>query len=60
MLPHISLTALEPGDLVFSHTPVGHVGLYIGNGLMVHAPQPNDAVKVSSVSPNAIGAARPG
>jgi cell wall-associated NlpC family hydrolase len=60
MLPHVPLSALEPGDLIFSHTPVGHVGIYIGNGLMVHAPQPHDVVKVSPVSPNAIGAARPG
>jgi len=60
MLPHVPLNALEPGDLIFSHTPVGHVGLYIGGGQMVHAPQPRESVMVSPVSPNAIGAGRPG
>jgi cell wall-associated NlpC family hydrolase len=60
MLPHVPLSALEPGDLIFSHTPVGHVGIYMGNGLMVHAPSPGDVVKVSPVSPSAIGAGRPG
>jgi cell wall-associated NlpC family hydrolase len=60
MLPHVPLNALEPGDLIFSHTPVGHVGLYIGGGQMVHAPQPGESVMVSPVSPNAIGAGRPG
>ena len=28
---------LQPGDLVFFYTPISHVGLYIGNGMMVHA-----------------------
>ncbi len=60
MLPHVSLSELETGDLIFSHTPVGHVGIYIGNGQMVHAPQPGQVVMVSPVSPNAIGAGRPG
>jgi cell wall-associated NlpC family hydrolase len=60
MLPHVPLSDLEPGDLIFSHTPVGHVGIYIGNGQMVHAPQPHEFVMVSPVSPNAIGAGRPG
>jgi cell wall-associated NlpC family hydrolase len=28
---------LQPGDLIFFYSPVGHVGMYIGNGLMVHS-----------------------
>ncbi|UOY01900.1 C40 family peptidase [Blastococcus sp. PRF04-17] len=28
---------LQPGDLVFFYDPVGHVGMYIGDGLMVHS-----------------------
>ena len=40
---------LRPGDLVFFYSPVGHVGLYIGNGQMVHAPTAGDVVKVSNV-----------
>jgi cell wall-associated NlpC family hydrolase len=60
MLPHVPLSSLEPGDLIFSHTPVGHVGMYIGNGQMVHAPRPGEFVMVSAVNPTAIGAGRPG
>ncbi|SDY30829.1 Cell wall-associated hydrolase, NlpC family [Modestobacter sp. DSM 44400] len=40
---------LQPGDLIFFYSPVGHVGMYIGNGLMVHAPTSGDVVRVASV-----------
>lgn len=44
----VSLNALEPGDLLFYGTrgSTHHVAMYIGNGQMVHAPQPGDVVKV--------------
>ena len=38
---------LQPGDLVFPHT--GHVGIYVGGGMMIHAPQTGDVVKVAPV-----------
>jgi cell wall-associated NlpC family hydrolase len=40
---------LEPGDLVF-FSGLGHVGIYMGGGQFVHAPQSGDVVKVSSIS----------
>jgi cell wall-associated NlpC family hydrolase len=40
---------LQPGDLIFFYSPVGHVGIYIGNGLMVHAPTSGSVVKIVSV-----------
>ena len=40
---------LRPGDLVFFYSPVGHVGIYIGNGQMVHAPTRAQVVHVTSV-----------
>ncbi|MBU5488229.1 C40 family peptidase [Clostridium sp. MSJ-8] len=43
----VSYAELQPGDLVFPHT--GHVGIYIGNGQMIHAPQTGDVVKITSV-----------
>ncbi|MFV3013983.1 NlpC/P60 family protein [Clostridium botulinum] len=43
----VSQDQLQPGDLVFPHT--GHVGIYIGGGQMIHAPQTGDVVKISSV-----------
>jgi cell wall-associated NlpC family hydrolase len=38
------------GDLVFFYSPISHVGLYIGNGQMVHAARAGKPVQVSSVS----------
>lgn len=40
---------LLPGDLVFFYPDVSHVGLYIGNGQMVHAPTTGDVVKIASI-----------
>lgn len=40
---------LQPGDLVFFYNPVGHVGIYIGNGQMVHAPTAGDVVRTINV-----------
>ena len=47
---HISLSDAQPGDLVFYFGGgVHHVGMYIGNGKMVHAANPGDGVIVSDV-----------
>ena len=43
----VSRDQLQPGDLVFFYSPVSHVGIYIGNGQMVHAPTFGDVVKVA-------------
>ncbi|MBB3674386.1 C40 family peptidase [Modestobacter versicolor] len=40
---------LQPGDLVFFYSPVSHVGIYIGNGQMVHAPTSGSVVSVVDV-----------
>ena len=39
--PHIAASALQPGDLVFYYSPISHVGMYIGNGMIVHAANPS-------------------
>jgi cell wall-associated NlpC family hydrolase len=60
-LPHVSQDQLAPGDLVFYGHPIHHVGMYIGNGQYVHAPQTGDVVKVASAfRSDYVGAARPG
>lgn len=41
--------SLVPGDMVFFGSPVHHVGIYIGGGKYVHAPQSGDVVKVSTL-----------
>ena len=45
----VSRSALQPGDLVFFHNPISHVGIYIGDGQMVHASTFGQPVKVGSV-----------
>ncbi|MGY1916762.1 C40 family peptidase [Blastococcus sp. SYSU DS0973] len=45
----VSRDQLQPGDLVFFYSPISHVGIYIGNGQMVHAPTSGDVVKVASI-----------
>jgi cell wall-associated NlpC family hydrolase len=59
-LPHVRLDSMLPGDLVF-WGPGGsqHVGLYVGNGLMIHAPHTGDVVRIAPVYGSPIGAARP-
>ena len=49
---YVSRENLEPGDLVFfaKGGNIHHVGIYIGNGNMIHAPQTGDVVKVSSIN----------
>lgn len=45
----VSRDSLQPGDLVFFGSPAYHVGIYIGDGLYIHAPQTGDVVKISPV-----------
>jgi peptidoglycan DL-endopeptidase CwlO len=57
----VSRADLQPGDLVFFYTPVSHVGLYIGNGMMVHARTFGQPVAVTSVDQSGyVGARRIG
>jgi cell wall-associated NlpC family hydrolase len=49
---------LQPGDLVFFHNPVSHVGIYAGGGKMIHAPQTGDVVRYSSVNRGSFSGAR--
>jgi cell wall-associated NlpC family hydrolase len=45
----VSREQLQPGDLVFFYSPVSHVGMYIGNGQMVHAATSGTPVQVVSL-----------
>ena len=59
--PHVASGDLQPGDLVFYYSPISHVGIYIGNGMIVHAANPSTGVVVSGVfSMPYSGAVRPG
>ena len=57
----VSSSDLQPGDLVFYYSPISHVGMYIGNGQIVHAANPSSGVTVAPVfSMPYTGAVRPG
>ncbi len=44
----VSTQHLRPGDLVFFHG-LGHVGIYIGEGRMIHAPQTGERVEIEAL-----------
>ena len=56
----VSYYDLQPGDLVFFYSPISHVAMYIGNGLIVSAPHTGDVVKVVELAymPDYAGARR--
>ena len=59
--PHIAESDLQPGDLVFYYSPISHMGMYIGNGMIVNAENPSVGVTVTSLnSMPYVGAVRPG
>ena len=56
---HVSRSDLEPGDLVFFFPNISHVGMYIGNGMMIDAPNFGEDVKVQPIYWNEfVGAVR--
>jgi cell wall-associated NlpC family hydrolase len=56
----VSTSDLNPGDLVFFYDDISHVGLYIGDGMMIHAPKPGDVVKKAPITEMPIyGSVRP-
>jgi cell wall-associated NlpC family hydrolase len=62
-LPHISLSSLEPGDLIL-YDAEGHVGMYVGGGMIVDAPHSGADVEEISMNEswyaeNEDGAVRP-
>ena len=59
--PHVAASDLQPGDLVFYYQPISHVGMYIGNGMIVHAANPSSGVTTAGLySMPYSGAVRPG
>ena len=59
--PRVPTAAAQPGDLIFYYSPISHVGIYLGGGQLVHAPNSGTVVKVASVSWGKVTAvSRPG
>lgn len=58
---HVSLSDLQPGDLVFFGSDFHHMGLYVGNGQMIEAPHTGAYVRYASIyRSDLIAASRPG
>ncbi|MFI8302437.1 NlpC/P60 family protein [Streptomyces sp. NPDC085927] len=45
----IAVSQAQPGDLVFFYDDITHVGIYVGNGMMIHAPKPGTYVREESI-----------
>ncbi|RCH68098.1 glycoside hydrolase [Streptomyces sp. SDr-06] len=45
----VATADLQPGDLVFFYDDISHVGMYIGNGMMIHAPHSGAYVREESI-----------
>jgi cell wall-associated NlpC family hydrolase len=57
----VAKSDLQPGDLVFFYTPVSHVAMYVGNGMVIHAPRPGRTVTYQRLDAMPyVGARRPG
>ena len=60
-VPHVSSSQAMPGDLIFFYSPISHVGVYIGGGQMIDAPNSGAVVRVATVNwGNVTGVGRPG
>lgn len=58
--PHVPASSAQPGDLIFYYSPISHVGMYVGNGNMVHSPNSGSTVHVRAVNwDKVVGVARP-
>lgn len=46
----VSESKLQPGDLVFFYSDLHHMGMYVGDGKMLHAPHTGDVVKIAPMA----------
>ncbi|MEV1020500.1 NlpC/P60 family protein [Streptomyces sp. NPDC050264] len=59
-LKHIAVEDMRPGDLIIYFDDASHVGMYIGDGAIIHAPRPGRTVTVAGAGSMAIlGVVRP-
>jgi cell wall-associated NlpC family hydrolase len=49
MIPHVPKDAAQPGDLIFYYSPISHVAIYLGDGMLIHAPATGKTVSVAPV-----------
>jgi cell wall-associated NlpC family hydrolase len=51
---YVPLSQLQPGDLIFFGRPIHHVGMYVGNGDMIDAPDTGSSVKIQPIFSGAV------
>ncbi|WP_093899682.1 C40 family peptidase [Streptomyces sp. Ncost-T10-10d] len=60
LLPHIAIEDMRPGDLIIYHGDASHVGMYVGDGAIIHAPRPGRNVTLAGAgSMQILGVVRP-
>ncbi|MDH2389750.1 NlpC/P60 family protein [Streptomyces sp. HNM0663] len=60
LLPRIAIEDMRPGDLIIYHADASHVGMYVGDGAIVHAPRPGrDVTLAGAGSMKILGVVRP-
>ncbi|MFI0983372.1 NlpC/P60 family protein [Streptomyces sp. NPDC021093] len=61
LLPKVSVADMQPGDLIIYFSDASHVGMYVGDGAIVHAPRPGRTVTIAGAgSMPILGVVRPG
>ncbi|MFE4589408.1 C40 family peptidase [Streptomyces laurentii] len=61
LLPRIDIKDMRPGDLIVYFKDASHIGMYVGNGSIVHAPRPGRNVTLAGAgSMEILGVVRPG
>lgn len=59
-LPRVEIQDMRPGDLIIYHSDASHVGMYVGDGAIVHAPRPGRQITVTGAgSMRILGVVRP-
>ncbi|MFI1678770.1 C40 family peptidase [Streptomyces sp. NPDC020607] len=59
-LPRVDVKNMRPGDLIIYHSDASHVGMYLGDGAIVHAPRPGRNVTIAGAgSMQILGVVRP-
>ncbi|MEU5402781.1 NlpC/P60 family protein [Streptomyces sp. NPDC005963] len=59
-LPKVAVEDMQPGDLIIYHADASHVGMYVGDGVIVHSPRPGRHVTLTGAgSMKILGVVRP-
>jgi cell wall-associated NlpC family hydrolase len=56
----VPISEAQPGDLLFFYSPISHVGMYVGDGLMIDASRPGKPISVHGFKwSSVVGVGRP-